>query len=294
MKRLMPVLLMLTACGTEAGGPHETPSPPNNVQSIDNAKLIVRFEANGNTISAYEPTPGALLIAERANLGAVSALSDLGPTSSLAELYSKYVSGPVPAAVLDFDARSKTPQNASADDSEPTGAQAAPEGSPERALEAPSQSVMHESGATHFRTDHCPTRPHPSSLVGLVPASEIDIHVRSFCWSAGHIGNWSEPAFAAVQHHTVAALTGPLTFVMATNVESWAFDVFPNEQFFFFSRNSLAWHRGPGICLNPPPGVTCAALTLPRRANMSAGVFPSPNAAWRFGGTFWTHDQPLF
>jgi hypothetical protein len=289
MKRLMPVLLMLTACGAEAGGPDETPSSPNNVKSIDDTPLIVKFEASGNTISAYEPTPGALLIAERAKLGGVSALRDLGPTSSLAELYSKYVSGPVPAAVLDFDARSKAAQNGPVDDSEPAGAPAAPEGSPERAVATPGQSVMHESGATHFATDHCPTSPHPSSLVGLIPASEIDIHVRSFCWSAGHILNWSEPAFAAVQHHAVAALFGPLSFVMRTDSQSWSKDILANEQWFFFSRNSLAWHRVTSC----PPGATCAALTLPRRATMSGAVFPASNTVWRFGGTFWTHNQAL-
>jgi hypothetical protein len=248
------------------------------------AQPLAEFDAKGHTIRLYAGSAGDVVIAERKSPQERSVLEGLPDDISLTSLYSRFQSGPVPAAIVEFDARAIPPDGSEAEIAA-TAPAAEASGSPKVASEAaPGLRLTHEDGTgDHFRAAHCATT--PSSSIPDLWTMNPPTAVRTFCWASGFTGSWTETASARVLTQAVSAISGDICYTLSTSDgTSMQFNIFQGEQWDFNWRNAV--YDDTSSC--PPWPFACGAV--PRRIRiktMNGAVGCASGDSWRFGGGFW-------
>jgi hypothetical protein len=279
-------LLLLFAC---AGEEQVQTEENTSSESADEAAIegqagaLAQLDAEGHTIYFYEPTPGALLVAEKRGLDEARLLDRVTGRRTPAAIYAQLSNGPVPQALLDFEQRAPGTEL----DIEPA--------SEDASVEQGAPILKHEAGSTHFREAHCPTVQDP--IVWSLFRHQVErdwarqytnILTRQFCWASNHIGNWTESATAAVFTHSVSALTGDVCYTASWDTGSRLFTVLAGEQWDFWYANTPAKWDVP----NCPRGAVCGYVTASKNATMRGAISCTEGGKqWRFGGVF--HKQAL-
>ena len=285
-KTLVSVIAVLAASSSLLAGcsaadvasGEQVSTPAGEGATAEYAQPLIEFEAKGHLVRAYELKAGALALGERHN-GEEAALADLPEAMKLSEIYTRFNSGPVPEAILQFEERAELAANEDFDpEAEAADLAQTPDGAPKFA--APGLGLKFEGGPEHFRQDHCPSVPGPYDYSNLVPNP---IAVRLFCWADGHIGNWTETGNARVAKIHVASAAGTTNVTLQGEGINQTFPVFNLEQWDWVWRNGTYWDRSG---CRPWP-IACSPPLKIRQQTMNATVQPDSGGVWRFGGGFW-------
>lgn len=285
MKRYLSCALLLVGCsGADLppvdGSAAEVDAMPQNVGS---SRQLARFDAGGHVVEIYEMSPGSLLIAEQGRVEEPSTLRGLVGTVSLAELYSSFVEGEVPAALIEFDGRA--PEAVARLAEAPVAEAEMAKGAPRHASELPGVQPQHEAGGAHFASEHCAEEP----ASGAAYLGRDPVAVRRFCWSAGYTNSWTEAANAGVFTHEIAAVNGDICYTAEDDTTSRSFEVLEGGSLRVWRSNEIVHYDVP--C---PSGAVCSGLGLPQVKRMAGRIGCASGDTWRFGGGFWKPNPSIY
>lgn len=286
MKALLGVLgaCLITACSVESS------EPPASLEGVAEegselappAEPFFEFHVHGHTIQFVETEGGGLVVSEIAPTDEASIMTGIDAEEALpSEIYQALIPGAgVPPELSEYEARmgAFVTERPTSVDPEVS----ARSGSPDIAI-APGSRLTHEAGGPHFAESHCPTTP-DSGVQWSFYEEHAPITTRSFCWSAGFTGAWTESSSSKATTQEVAAVVGDVCYNLSLPGWSGSWTVAPGTTQRFWARNGTFWDCC-GIC-------ACGDLDIHQKTitgTISTGA-PGCNAAgltWRWGGGFW-------
>lgn len=298
MKYRLITALLAAAGGAFACSGSPTPEPADesagtSPQDTEETQVAANtldpfysFEAEGHTFELSEPTPGSLLISEKAAIGEALYLDQLQDARSPSELYAHFHDGDIPAEITDFEERASEIGNLLETEQIPVEAISSDpqEGSPERASAGPGLSLLHEDGTgSHFRAENCPTMPENLGFFQIMEGRN-PISNKEYCWAAGFINNWTEgPWNSKVLTTRLAAVKGPVEYTLSNGISEFQFQAFQGEQIGHTWFNEVFTHD---CC--PPWPFACGVCDQEIRIRpMKVSVHGTSGDVWRLGGGFW-------